>query len=261
MEPAPEHRTPAAGTGSFFLPSKLLSFRLIWNLREWSLTHTELQLKQGMGAASLSTIPLGRKATNTDIAPRPSRGGGSSRLSPGEGGGLWGVEAEGHSSGHPPICGPFKSSPPLGSSNFSVLPWQISMAMTLIREGGDAGGRMLRAGAGVSPARFSCSKGLAHGRREGSGTGQTAPWGSSQAHGVSSPCVCMRVCLCVRVRAYPISPTSLCGARWEQTADSHSFLLIPGWEESLNYWREQWRCRLPAEWCGWRSRSSRCSAY
>lgn len=59
------------------------------------------------------------------------------------------------------------------------------MAMTLIGEGGMQRGRMLRVAAGASPARYSCSKGLAHRRRERSGTWQTGPWGASQARGVS----------------------------------------------------------------------------
>uniref|UniRef100_A0A8C3JTR6 NELL2-interacting cell ontogeny regulator 1 n=1 Tax=Calidris pygmaea TaxID=425635 RepID=A0A8C3JTR6_9CHAR len=59
------------------------------------------------------------------------------------------------------------------------------MAMTLIRERGMQGGRMLRAAAGASPARYSCSEGLAHRRRERSGTWQTGPWGAPQARGVS----------------------------------------------------------------------------
>lgn len=57
--------------------------------------------------------------------------------------------------------------------------------MTLIREGGMQRGRMLRVAAGASPARYSCSKGLAHGRRERSGTWQTGPWGAPQARGMS----------------------------------------------------------------------------
>ncbi|XP_040411149.1 neuropeptide-like protein C4orf48 homolog isoform X1 [Cygnus olor] len=72
---------------------------------------------------------------------------------------------------------------------------------------------MLREGAGVSPARFSCSKGLAHRRRESSGTGQTAPWGSSQARGVSFPYVCMlgrKLELLTRAMALP----SVRGVMW-----------------------------------------------
>ncbi|XP_041909146.1 neuropeptide-like protein C4orf48 homolog isoform X1 [Corvus kubaryi] len=77
------------------------------------------------------------------------------------------------------------------------------MAMTLIREEGMQKGRMLRVAAGVLPARYSCSKGLAHRRRERSGTGQTGPWGASRAHGVSRQWQGRQLELLMRAMALP----------------------------------------------------------
>lgn len=92
-------------------------------------------------------------------------------------------------------------------------------------------GRMLRVAAGALPPHSSCSKGLAHRRGEGSGTGQAGPWG---APGATTAChgsgVCEWVCVCVRsvlIMSHPL----LC----EQTADFSLLLLIPGGEDSLNY--------------------------
>lgn len=46
-------------------------FLLIWNILEQNLTLSELQLKQGVGAAHFSTVPLEIKAINTKIAENP----------------------------------------------------------------------------------------------------------------------------------------------------------------------------------------------
>lgn len=95
-----------------------------------------------MGAVYFSTAPSG--ITATQKLPKTLLFGWQKPLSAKKRAWPLGAEEE-CISDHPSHCGPFKSSP-LGSSNISVLLQQISMAMTLIRERGDAEGAHAQSG-------------------------------------------------------------------------------------------------------------------
>lgn len=128
---------------------------------------------------------------------------------------LEGVEAEESSSDHPQHCGPFKSSPPLGSSNFFRVAIANLHGNDPNRGRGDARGRMLRVNAGVSPACFSSSTG----EEKAQVLDKLVLWEyCSPQHVITMMHACGFACTCGSSHITP--HFLLCR---EQTADFHSF--------------------------------------
>lgn len=128
--------------------------------------------------------------------------------------------------------------------------------MTLIREGGMQRGRMLRVPAGASPAHYSCCRSGTQAKRtirylaNWSLGCTTSPW-----HVTAVRCACGFAWAqgSVLITSHPL----LCGERAGSKLLILTLSLCFRQEDSLNYWWEQWRCRLSGAWCVWRSRSSR----